>query len=84
MSHERSRSGRKRRDALVGEFLQRGVCIGKVFDVHGLLLEITVEKGVVNGLAIFKQDDAQGTVIHFRDARPAPDPPIRFPFPRKE
>jgi hypothetical protein len=48
--------------------------------MHGLLLESAVKKGVMNGLAVLEQDDAQGTVIHFRDARPAPDPSIRLAF----
>jgi len=34
----------------------------------------------VYGLAIFKQNDPQGTVVHFRDARPAPDPSISLAF----
>jgi hypothetical protein len=34
----------------------------------------------VDGFAVFEQYDAQGAVVHFWDARPAPYPSIGLPF----
>jgi len=62
------------------EFDQCRIGVSKVHDAHNSLLEITVEEGIVHGLAIFKQDDPQGTVVHFGDARPAPYPSISLSF----
>jgi hypothetical protein len=69
---------------LVGEFDQGGVGVGKVFDSHGLLLssvsKVSVKEGVVDGFTVCEQDDAQGAVVHFGDARPASYPPVGLPF----
>jgi hypothetical protein len=68
----------------VGEFDQGGVGISKVFDSHGLLLslvsKVSVKEGVVDGFTVCEQDDAQGAVVHFGDARPASYPPVGLPF----
>jgi len=68
----------------VGEFDQGGVGVGKVFDSHGLLLgllsKVSVEEGIVDGFTVCEQDDAQGAVVHFGDARPASYPPVGLPF----
>jgi hypothetical protein len=59
-----------------GEFYQCRISVGKVFNMHRSLLQITLEEGVVHSLAIFKQDDAQRAVVHFRDEHPAPYSPL--------
>jgi hypothetical protein len=59
-----------------GKFDQGGIGIFKVFDPHGLLLKVSVKEGVMNSLAIFKQNDPQNTVFHFCDPRPTANPAV--------
>jgi hypothetical protein len=40
------------------------------------LLIASVEKRIVNGLAILEEDNAQNTIFHFRNPNPPPNPAI--------
>jgi len=63
-----------------GKFNQCGIGIFKVFDTHGLLLKISVKEGIVNGLAVLKQDHPQCAVFHFYDPRPTANSAIGLDF----
>jgi len=59
-----------------GEFNQRCIRIFKVFNSHGLLLEVPIKKGIVNSLTGFEQDNKQDPISHFRGARSTANSPI--------
>jgi hypothetical protein len=65
---------------IAGKFNQRGVGIFKVFDSHGLLHKVSVKESVVDGLAVFEQDDAQNAILHFCDPRPTANPAVGLNF----
>jgi hypothetical protein len=57
-----------------------GVGISKVFDLHVLLLEISVKEGIVHGFSVFQQDNAQCPLIHAGNPCPLSYSTVGLPF----